>query len=221
MDTLKLQPDPRLGPAPERTAFDYGLAIAKAGSLAFPFFGAGVTLFDLVSAPLRGKRLSDWCEELRLRLNELSQKVAGLTPERQAKDEAFISAFGHATQAALRTHQLEKREALRNAVLNISLGNAPSDDQQSIFLNLIDRFTPLHLQILRFLNGSSPKPNLQNDLCNQVVLDLNNSGLLQDGRPFAARGRDYPDLLSAGGWKVNSVGTQFLDFIREPEKDKS
>jgi len=66
MENLNLKPDSQLEPAPGRTAFDYSLAVAKVGTLAFPFFGAGVTLFDLVTASLRGKRLSDWCEELRL-----------------------------------------------------------------------------------------------------------------------------------------------------------
>jgi len=66
MAILNLESDSRLEPAPDRTAFDYGLAVAKVGALAFPFLGAGVTLFDLVTAPSRGKRLIDWCEELRL-----------------------------------------------------------------------------------------------------------------------------------------------------------
>lgn len=174
MDIPKLKPDPRLEPAPERTAFDYGLAIAKAGTLAFPFFGAGVTLLDLVTAPLRGKRLNDWCEELRLRLNELSQKVDGLTPETLATNDAFVSAFAQATQAALKSHQIEKLEALRNAVLNVAAGSAPDEDLQSIFLNLIDSFTPLHLRLLTQFSYQkqvriSDAPNwLKADVCSQA-----------------------------------------------------
>src|ERR1035438_9693178 len=120
MEELSLNPDQSLEPAPGKTAVDYGLAIAKVASIAFPFFGAGVTLVDLVTAPLRGKRFSDWCEEIRLRLNDLSEKVDGMTPEALAKDDAFFSAFAQATQAALRTHQQEKLDALRNAVLNVA-----------------------------------------------------------------------------------------------------
>jgi hypothetical protein len=148
METLNLNPDPRLQPAPERTAFDYAVSAARVGGLAFPFLGTGATLFDLVTAPLRGKRLSNWLEELRLRLNELSQKVAGLTPESLAASDAFISAFAQATQAALRTQQAEKLEAFRNGLLNVAAGTAPQDDQQLIFLHLIDRFTPHHLKVL-------------------------------------------------------------------------
>jgi hypothetical protein len=146
MDALKLKPDPLLEAAPEPTAFDYGMAAAKVGAIAFPFFGAGVMLLDLVTAPLRGKRLSDWCEDLRLRLNELSQKVDGLSPATLATDDAFISAFAQATQAALKTHQTEKLQALRNAVLNVAIKRMPFEDKQLIFLNLVDRFAPTHLQ---------------------------------------------------------------------------
>ncbi len=52
--------------------------------------------------------MSEWGEALRLRLNELSQKVAGLTPEALAASDPFISAFAQATQAALKTHHAEK-----------------------------------------------------------------------------------------------------------------
>src|SRR5438876_2740538 len=86
MEKLNINPDPRLEPAPERTGFDYGVSVAKAGTIVFPFLGAGVTLFDLITTPLRTKRLSDWLEQLRLRINELSQKVATLTPVRLAED---------------------------------------------------------------------------------------------------------------------------------------
>jgi len=143
MDQLKINPDSCLEPAPERTAFDDAVDVAKAVTLAFPFFGAGVTLFDLLTAPLRGKRMQDWCEELRLSLNDLSQTVNGLTPERLAQDNAFVSAFAHASQAAMRNHQTEKLGALRNAVLNVAMGNAPAADVQQFFLALVDSFTPV------------------------------------------------------------------------------
>jgi hypothetical protein len=150
MEKLNLNPDPRLQPAPERDAFDYSVAAARVGGLALPFLGAGATFFDLVTAPLRGKRLSGWLDELRLRLNDLSQKVEALTPESLAMDEAFISAFAQATQAALRTHQKEKLDALRNAVLNVALGKETDANRQGLFLALVDRFQAAHLTVLRF-----------------------------------------------------------------------
>ena len=59
----------------------------------------------------------------------------------------------HASQAAIRNHQAEKREALRNAVLNVAIGKAPEDDLQLMFLNLVDSFTTWHLRILRLFQN--------------------------------------------------------------------
>jgi hypothetical protein len=68
MEKLNLNPDPRLEFAPGKTAFDYSLAIAQVSAIAFPVLLPGIKPFDLVTAPLRGKRMGEWCEELRLRL---------------------------------------------------------------------------------------------------------------------------------------------------------
>jgi len=221
MNPLKLSPDPRLEPAPTRSGFDYGLAIAQVGALAFPFLGAGVKLFDVVTAPLRGKRMSDWCEELRLRLNELSQRVEGLTPEALAASDPFVSAFAEATQAALKTHQAEKLEALRNAVLNVAIGSAPSEDLQRMFLSLVDSFTPTHLAVLRDF-ATKGQPNRlqfrkQRDLTDQIVSDLRDRGLLRDTRPLAAREMDSPEALVMYEWEVTNFGRQFLEFIKSPQ----
>jgi hypothetical protein len=162
MEALNLNPDPRLQTAPERTALDYGVAVAKVGSIVFPFLGSGVALFDLITAPIRNRRFTDWCEDLRLHLNEVSRRVAALTPETLVANEAFISAFAQATQAALRTHQKEKLEALRNAVLNTALNRVPDDNRRAVFLSLIDRLAPVHMDMLNgFLRSAIPRPGAE------------------------------------------------------------
>jgi len=172
MDALRINPDQPVEPAPEQTAFDYSLAIAKVCTIAFPFFGPAITLLDLLTAPMRGKRFSDWCEGIRLQINEHSRKLDGLTPEALATNEAFISAFLQATQAALRTHQREKLDALRNAVVNVAVGIEPNADRQQQFLSLVDRFSETHLTLLRFFRDPSgyfrkrgkPVPNVQRSI---------------------------------------------------------
>jgi hypothetical protein len=79
--------------------------------------------------------------------------------------------------------------------------------------------TPLHLQVLQFF--FKPNPALrdsfrrQGPITEQVVVDLDNRGLLKDGRPYAARNRDASELLIAP-WEVSPLGIQFLDFIKAP-----
>jgi hypothetical protein len=223
MEKLNLNPDRHLQAAPGKTAFDYGMAVAKAGSVAFPFLGAGVVLVDLVTAPLRGKRMNDWCEELRLCLNKLSAEVEGLTPEALATSDSFISALAQATQAALKTHHAEKLEALRNAVLNVAAGTAPPDDLQLIFLSLVDSFTPTHLQALAYFNSRDPSLILrfregQPEISDLAVRDLRDHTLLRDTRPYVAQPRELPPgSLMAQGFQITNLGRQFLDFITAPE----
>jgi hypothetical protein len=143
MDELSLKPDPRIPSGPEFTAVDFAVLAAKVGSIVFSWAGSAVTLFDIITGPSRSNRLTDWCEKFRVCFNDLGhlgQKAEGLTPEALANNEAFISAFAQATQAALKTHQQDKLEALKNAVVNVALGSEPDADRQQQFLSLVDRF---------------------------------------------------------------------------------
>lgn len=108
----------------------------------------GGDLFGLLTSPL-AKRRDAWLEDLERRLHDLEGHVATFRFEDLANNEQFISATLQATQTALRTHQKEKLEALRSAVLNIALGKEPETDRQTLFLALIDRFTVYHLSVFR------------------------------------------------------------------------
>jgi hypothetical protein len=219
-ENLNLNPDRRLQPAPEHTELDWGIEAAKVLALPLPFLGTGVALFSALIAPLRTKRLSDWLEDLRLKVNELAHRVDGFTWERLANDEAFASAFSQATEAALRTHQSEKLQALRNALLNVAAGTAPNGDVQSLFLTFVDSFTPTHIQILALFNvkeGADRRPFTERrDLSDQAVRDLRDRGLLRDGRAYAAQNRESTDALVTGPWTVTHFGRQFLEFISSP-----
>jgi hypothetical protein len=83
----------------------------------------------------------------------VEQKVEGFGVESLKDNEAFISTVVTACQAAIRTHEQEKLEALRNAVLNVAQGSGLTADQVAIFLGLIERYTPWHLRILRLFQS--------------------------------------------------------------------
>ena len=139
---------------PKKSAGDVIHAIAKAGISAIPIAGApAAEILALVVAPPLERRRDEWIESIGDGLKELAQKVEGFKLEDLAKNEAFITTVTHASQAAVRNHQKEKLEALRNAVLNAALPNAPEEDLQLMFLNFVDSFTPWHLVILKFFNN--------------------------------------------------------------------
>jgi hypothetical protein len=50
----------------------------------------------------------------------LHRRIDKLTPEALSKDEVFVSALAQATQAAMRTHEPEKREALKNGIVHVA-----------------------------------------------------------------------------------------------------
>jgi hypothetical protein len=132
---------------------DYAYALAKAGVSQLPIVGAPIAeILPLIIAPPLEERRNEWLKSLGERLKTLEEKVAGFKLEDLQSNETFITTAMHASQAAIRNHQKEKLEALRNAVLNAALPNPPEEELQLIFLTYVDSLTPSHLTILKFLD---------------------------------------------------------------------
>jgi hypothetical protein len=92
------------------------------------------------------------------KLTELEEK--GLSLENLQQNEQFISTVMQATQAALRTHVASKREALRNAVLNVAVGQAPDETVQHLLLDFVDSLTEMHFRILQVFHDATPPPGM-------------------------------------------------------------
>jgi hypothetical protein len=231
-----LFPEPAsLARQPEPTTVDYFAALVKLGISAVPDWGGPASeLFGMLTAPLLGKRRDEWFKELRIRLNELTAKVEGLTIESLARSEEFVSVVVQATQSAIKTHQQKKIEALRNAVLNVAARKAPTVDKQALFLQYVDRFQPVHLELMAFMEepgkyGATWKSSRtgsnsvyevvytafsalmgQFQLVNLVVADLRAAGFIAAGIDNAMA--PAPALAK---W-ATLQGEEFLTFIREP-----
>ena len=210
---------PSQDPLPEDLSIeDVGHAAVQAVTSLVPGLSNALAL---VLVPPLIQRRNDWLKDLESRLRELENQVRDFHFDDLQHNEQFVSATLQATQVALRAHHTEKLEALRNAVLNVAISRSPSEDLQLIFLNLIDRFTPMHLNILRFcLDRTIASKGFQGqrDLTDLVVRDLHDCGLIDDTRPFAARNRDPIESLIHYHWPVSTLGRQFLGFITSPEK---
>jgi hypothetical protein len=117
-----------------------------------PFLGAAtVHVIARFLVPGVERRREEWFKELADDFDRLKEQVDGFDIESLARNEAFVSATIQATRIAIGTHQDEKRQLLRNALLNIAMSNAFSEDMQHIYIRLIDEFTPSHVKILYFL----------------------------------------------------------------------
>lgn len=221
---------------PKPTGGDVAHLVARAVIGSVPVFGAaGLELFNAVIEPPVSRRRDEWLSALAEQVARLEKMVDEFKVENLKDDEVFVTAVLHATAAALRTHQQEKLDALRNAVLNVALHTSPDEDMQLMFLGFIDKFTPWHIRVLMHFHENPPDWMLGNDpaylakafpgllqqtdddlsgrveFFMQIVHDLESSGLLDtQSPPRATSGRGNPT------GKSTELGAQFLQFITLP-----
>lgn len=191
---------------------------------------------SVFSSPLE-KRKEAWLEQLAGVMTELQARVDGLTPERLAANEIFVTVAMQASQIAIRNHQQVKLDALRNAVLNSVLINHPDEDEQMIFVRLIDHLTPWHLRLLQFLdeprqwmerNGiqtpgwsmggvgsalehSMPRLRGQQETYDQIIRELQSEGLISQGQ-FLHVTMTADGML---GSRSTERGKRFIRFITD------
>jgi hypothetical protein len=135
---------------PKQGKADIAHTLVKAAISGAPVIGGpGAEIFALVIAPPLQKRQAEWMNEVADGLRQVEKKVDGFNIENLRDNERFISAVMNASHAAIRNHEQDKRDALRNAVLNVAIGSGLTEDVEAIFLALIDRYTAWHLRILR------------------------------------------------------------------------
>ena len=137
----------------EFSSGDYAHAGVKLLLPLIPVFGGtAAEFFSFVISPPLVKRRDEWLIDIFDRLVSLEEKTERFNIANLSENENFISMLLYATQSAMRTHQKEKLDALKNAVVNSVLIPDIEENMQMIFINIIDRYTPWHLIILKFLD---------------------------------------------------------------------
>ncbi len=213
---------------------DYVYTGVKAGLSTIPVYGGAVTnlLANIIPAPLE-KRRTKWFIDFDKRLQLLEETVEGFSSKRLAENEIFISMFFYATNVAIRTHQEEKLEALRNAVTNSILHPEIDESLQLMFLNFIDEYTSWHLTLLQFFDAygqsNSSSLNITRDVIGneypeligkqaiyeQMVRDLISDGVLEITTSYGKRMTDQRLVA----FEITDMGKQFLEIIRCPVKE--
>lgn len=215
---------------PEDSEGDALHALAKAGISSLPIIGAATAeIFQwVVPSPLERRR-DEWMRAVSGKLQELEERQ-GINLAALGQNEEFVSAVMYATTIAIRTHKEEKHEALRNAVINVALGQSPDEALEHMFFGWIDTFSVLHLRVLKLAYAPSPIPN-------KGMATL--TDVLQYNEPLLKSGEDvfqiiWKDLYTRGlvsieqtnttmtgidmGFKrTTAIGDQFLAFISEPD----
>lgn len=212
---------------PEPSKGDALHALAKAGISLLPIAGGpGVELFQhLIQPPLEKRRIA-WMGEVGQKLRELEE--SGLDLSALQGNEQFITAVMQASAAAIRTHQQAKLYALRNAVVNIALGESADETFHHLLLGFIDEFTEMHLRLLAFAKAPVPPAGLsmgglstvlddniptlrgQDILYNQLWKDLYTRGLVNT--------ESLNGTMSVNGLSQNRlspIGITLLNLITE------
>jgi hypothetical protein len=224
---------------PEPGPGDTALTVAKAVMQAVPLVGSpAAELLNLIVTPPLQRRRDEWFTDLGERIRRL-EIDKGIRLYDLRENAAFVDIAIQATQAAMRTSQAEKREALQNAVLNATSTTAPEVALQHVFVSLIDVFTEWHLRILRLFQGPRAwflerKPDYKPaDTMTRSPIDV-----LRDAYPEVAQHKelvalvwkeliardlianvDLNAMMSSNGAlskQTTVLGDQFLRFIQSP-----
>ena len=227
---------------PKKSTGDVIHALTKSTISQIPIAGApAAEIFALVVTPPYERRRDKWIESIGNGLKELAERVEGFKIEELSNNETFITTVTHASQAAIRNHQREKLEALRNAVLNAALPNSLEEDLQLMFLNFVDSFTPWHLVILKFFNNPREWGN-KHEIKYQSYMMGSPSAILEfTFNELQGKRENYDlfakDLFSRGllstdslhttmteegmfASRTTTLGQQFLSFISSPLEDE-
>lgn len=223
---------------PEAKSADHLHTLTRAGISAIPIVGGpGVELFNMLVTPSLDKRRQEWMDSVAEGLKKLEESHGNLLDDLKS-DDGFIDTVMQASQAAVRNSQQEKKDALRNAVLNSALQSRPDESRRSMFVGWIETYTPWHLRMLKLFanpvawfqeNGRQPP---------QYVISSSLSGLLTDAYPELKHERGFYDkvakdlyndgliksdglhvMMSASGayeMRATPLGDEFLRFITDP-----
>lgn len=138
-----------------------------------------------------------------------------------------------ATQIALRNHQQEKLNALKNAVKNSANPISIDENKVLMFTRIIDDMTPLHLKILKFLNNPNiieqelqkrTSPNIRTNYGDNMNIwkeyypELSSSRelIIQISKELYVKGfLNNENALHSLGKNTSNFADEFLDFISE------
>jgi hypothetical protein len=219
-----------------------------------PFTGPiGHFLVEIFGSDYQGtllQRRESWWQSLAEALRELRERVKGLEPENLIKNEVFNTVLIRATVVAAQEHSKVKLDSLRNAALNSALPYE-SDNSKVLLFNLVERFTEIHILLLRvyeqqprYQNSPMTKPidyfDLQKEdgaVLESIARDLARAGLIyatvpgRSGEAFVdvnhkalqepSRYLEMIDTFISVKGDITALGTRFLAFIRDPRETRA
>lgn len=180
-------------------------------------------LMDTVITPSLEKRRQRWFEKLAEAMEVLQEQVNNFSVPVLLENEEFTTLFIHSTNVALKTHQQEKLEQLKNAFINMVKLDMDFEEKMR-FIRAIDEFQLIHMKLLEQIE--------KNNFSNRSYLELKDMALKQlFSNNYSLFYGTYNDLLLYGFIENDSnkslkieetdtvvlskLGENFLTFIKE------
>ena len=242
-DSNEQQSKKDIATIPSATKYDRVHTASKV-LLSFIPYGSGsaAEIFNAIIVPPLSKRRDEWIQSIAERLIAVEEVVEGFKIENLSENEIFITVLTNASQSAIRNHQHEKLQALRNAAINSAISTTIAEDIQLMFISFIDSFTVWHIKLLIFLDNPEdwgkkygikypdwsmgglstiieftfPELKAMKEFTRQVVKDLYNRGLI--GTDSIGTTMTRHGMFES---RTTVFGKQFVSFILSSELQSS
>lgn len=135
---------------PHSQISDKAYAIVRAAISLIPYFGSPAVelLSGFYKSPI-DRRREQWIEQVTADLRILDE-CRQINLNDLENDEVFTTTLIQASEVAVRNHQQEKIQALRNVVMNAAVGIDINEDLKLTFIRYINELTPTHFKLLAF-----------------------------------------------------------------------
>lgn len=229
---------------PKTTAADYAHSLAKASLSAIPMVGGSAAeIFEVIVHPPLQKRLEQWREDVVAAIKKI-QESGQIEIGELLQDERFSTTVIQATTVVLRNHHQEKREALKNAIVNATLSPQKASDLHLAFVRFVDELSPAHVRFLKAIKDHEGEiaplksyTEIYNFISKEILgetttdqfkmycLELEGRGLIRISPDI----NDFPGIYKATGllvedidlprMRTSEVGVNFLEFISDSTID--
>lgn len=162
-----------------------------------PVGGALITaVYDTVKGGCLQKRQENWENTIEKRLSKIEKDIAEV-----GRNPLFTTALIKTTQLAMMTSDNNKISYLAEALVH-SLDENLDETRMIIYLNLLDKYTATHIQLLeRYYRGYVDEPK-DDDILVKVFNDLYNDGLV------------YNTNDAKNECHLTNLGVEFYEFVR-------
>jgi hypothetical protein len=209
--------------------------------------GSAVELYAAIVHPPLEKRLEMWREDIAAAVRQL-QETNHIEINKLLRHEEFSTMVIQATVVVLRNHHKEKREALRNAIVNAALSEQDASDLHLAFVRFVDELSPTHVSLLKVIRAREQQiaplksyieiydllseevlGKVSTDVFKMLCLELEARGLIR----ISSGIEDFPGMYEAEviiteqtkddqpRLKISEIGHQFLKFISDPTNGRA